>query len=149
MVLDVLVTYLASYLLRIQIFLAYCVFISLYLRRVAKNTAPGSLARAALSAPIVLSNFAVPALFSRETEICTALAVCFLLSWLGNFKVRGTPATALSLRAPSATSNIPTSFPCTGDWALPQSWKSHGDLRPRAVCNRPMYANHAADSYAE
>ncbi|CAL5220832.1 g2914 [Coccomyxa viridis] len=86
---DILVTYLASYLLRIQTFLAYCVFISLYLRRVANTTAPGSVARVAFSAPIVLSNFAAPALFSRDTEICTALAVCFLLSWLGNFKVIG------------------------------------------------------------
>ena len=89
MILDTLVTYLASYLLRIQIFFAYCVFISLYIRHVARSTAPGSVARAALSAPVVLSNLAVPALFSRDTEICTALAVCFLLSWLGNFKVRG------------------------------------------------------------
>lgn len=100
MVLDFLVTCLASYLLRIQIIVAYCVFISVYLRHVAKTTDPGSVARAALSAPIVLSNFAVPALFSRNTEICTALAVCFLLSWLGNFKVRGIFANALLLRAP-------------------------------------------------
>ena len=87
MIVDTLVTYVASYSLRIQIFFAYCIFTSLYLRYVAKVTLPGSLARAALSAPIVLANLAAPALFSRDTEICTALAVCFLLPWLGNFKV--------------------------------------------------------------
>ena len=87
MIVDTLVTYLASYSVRIQLFFAYCIFISLYLKYVAKVTLPGSLARAALSAPIVLANLAAPALFSRDTEICTALSVCFLLSWLGNFKV--------------------------------------------------------------
>ena len=91
MILDVLVELFASYSLRLQLLLAYCIVISLYLRYVAQHTSPGGITRAALSAPIVLANLAAPALFSRNTEICTVLSICFIISWLANFKVLNDP----------------------------------------------------------
>ena len=87
MILAVLVRYLASYSLRLQLLVASCVVISLYLKYVAQHTSPGSVTRTALSIPVVLANLAAPALFSRNTEICTVLAICFIISWLANFKV--------------------------------------------------------------
>ena len=151
MILDIFVTYLASYLLRLQILLAYHVVISLYLKCVAKQTLPGSSVRAVLIAPIILSNLAAPALFSREKEICTALSVCLLLSWLGNFKVWAeiTVPRAFQKTMQVSVDAISMSPIHAGCWALPQSRKPVPESGLHTVCCCSLHADHAQECVTE
>ena len=79
---------LLSYTTRLELLLCYCILGGLYLYCVAKGTKAGTTQRTLASLPILFGNVFIPFIFDPEKEVCTAMAVCFLLTWLGTFKVR-------------------------------------------------------------
>ena len=76
------------YSTRLEVLLVYCLLGGLYLYNVASNTEAGTTKRALATIPVLIGNVSVPFLFDPEKEVCTAMAICFLLAWLGTFKVR-------------------------------------------------------------
>lgn len=87
MVLGYLSSLILSYSTRLEILLVYCLLGGLYLYYVASKTEAGTMKRTVASIPILIGNMSVPFLFDPKKEVCTAMAICFLLAWLGTFKV--------------------------------------------------------------
>lgn len=87
MVVGYLSSLVLSYPTRLEILSVYCLLGGLYLYYVASNTEAGTMKRTFASIPILIGNISVPFLFDPEIEVCTAMAICFLLAWLGTFKV--------------------------------------------------------------
>lgn len=77
-----------SFNTRLEILLFYCILGGSYLYYVASFIKPGTIQRMLASGPILLGNIFVPFIFDPVHEVCTAMSVVFLLTWLGTFKVR-------------------------------------------------------------
>jgi hypothetical protein len=75
-----------------------------YLHAVTRRTGPQQLAlRLLLTWPLLALNLWLPLLFDSYDELLSRGIVCFLASWLGCFKARGTRSCegALADRAPN------------------------------------------------